>query len=47
MPVYNERATLEEIVRLVRTVDLTVDPTGANPNLNGPIQVERENHPGG
>ena len=42
MPVYNERATLEEIVRLVRTVDLTVDPTGANPNLNGPIQVERE-----
>jgi len=42
MPVYNERATLEEIVRLVRTVDLTVDPTGANPNLNGPIHVERE-----
>ena len=42
MPVYNERATLEEIVRLVRSVDLTVNPTGANPNLSGPIAVERE-----
>ncbi len=42
MPVYNERATLEEIVRLVRTVDLTVNSTGANPNLSGPIAVERE-----
>jgi len=42
MPVYNERATLEEIVRLVRSVDLTVNPSGANPNLNGPIAVERE-----
>jgi len=42
MPVYNERATLEEIVRLVRTVDLTVDPTGSNPKLHGPIVLERE-----
>lgn len=42
MPVYNERATLEEIVRLVRTVDLTVDPAGVNPKLTGPVQVERE-----
>lgn len=42
MPVYNERATLEEIVRLVRTVDLTVDPTGSNPKLQGPIVLERE-----
>jgi glycosyltransferase involved in cell wall biosynthesis len=36
MPVYNERATLEEIVRLVRTVDLTVDPTGSNPKCKDP-----------
>ena len=42
MPVYNERATLEEIVRLVRTVDLTVNPAGDNPILGGPIAVERE-----
>ena len=42
MPVYNERATLEEIVRLVRTVDLTVDPTGSNPKVQGPIVLERE-----
>lgn len=42
MPVYNERATLEEIVRLVRTVDLTVNPAGDNPNLSGPIVIERE-----
>ena len=42
MPVYNERATLEEIVRLVRTVDLTVNPAGDNPILGDPIAVERE-----
>ncbi len=42
MPVYNERATLEEIVRLVRTVELTVDPTGSNPKVQGPIVLERE-----
>ncbi|MBE2239776.1 MAG: glycosyltransferase family 2 protein [Caldilineaceae bacterium] len=42
MPVYNERATLEEIVRLVRSVDLMVNPSGDNPNLSGPIRVERE-----
>jgi AmiR/NasT family two-component response regulator len=35
MPVYNERATLEQIVRLVRTVDLTVNPSGSNPPLRG------------
>ncbi len=42
MPVYNERATLEEIVRLVRSVDLTVNPLGVNPNLSGPVHMERE-----
>ena len=42
IPVYNERATLEQIVRLVRTVDLTVNPSGSNPNLGGPVVVERE-----
>lgn len=42
MPVYNERATLEEIVRLVRSVDLTVNPTDVNPNLRGPVTVSRE-----
>jgi len=42
MPVYNERATLEEIVRLVRTVDLTVNPAGDNPILGRPIAIERE-----
>jgi glycosyltransferase involved in cell wall biosynthesis len=42
MPVYNERATLEEIVRRVRAVDLTVNADGANQMLNGPIALERE-----
>ncbi len=42
MPVYNERATLEEIVRWVRNVDLTVDPDGTNELLHGPIHIERE-----
>ena len=42
MPVFNERATLEEIVRIVRSVDLTVNPSGDNPNLGGPIVIERE-----
>lgn len=42
MPVYNERATLEEIVQWVRSVDLTVDPDGSNELLHGPIHIERE-----
>ncbi|MCB0109591.1 MAG: glycosyltransferase family 2 protein [Caldilineaceae bacterium] len=42
MPVYNERATLEEIVRRVRAVDLTVDPDGQNQFLRGPVTLERE-----
>ena len=42
MPVYNERATLEEIVRRVRAVDLTVERDGVNDQLNGPLKLERE-----
>jgi glycosyltransferase involved in cell wall biosynthesis len=42
MPVYNERATLEEIVARVRSVDLTVDREGTNPLIKGPIVFERE-----
>jgi glycosyltransferase involved in cell wall biosynthesis len=42
MPVYNERATLEEIVRRVRAVDLTINPDGSNQMLDGPITLERE-----
>ena len=42
MPVYNEQATLTEIINRVRMVDLTVDPTGANPLLQGPLRLERE-----
>ena len=42
MPVYNERATLEEIVKRVRAVDLTVNPDGRNPLLSGPVLFERE-----
>ncbi|HRW09573.1 MAG TPA: glycosyltransferase family 2 protein, partial [Caldilineaceae bacterium] len=42
IPVYNERATLEEIVRRVRAVDLTVDPDGQNQFLRGPVTLERE-----
>jgi glycosyltransferase involved in cell wall biosynthesis len=42
MPVYNEQATLEEIVQRVRAVDLTVDRGGANELLDGPITLERE-----
>ena len=32
MPVFNERATLEAIVDLVNSVDLTVNVQGANPS---------------
>ncbi|MEZ4560950.1 MAG: glycosyltransferase family 2 protein [Caldilineaceae bacterium] len=42
MPVYNERATLEEIVQRVRAVDLTVDREGINPLIRGPLTLERE-----
>jgi glycosyltransferase involved in cell wall biosynthesis len=42
MPVYNERATLEEIVRRVQLVDLTVNRDGSNRLLNGPLTLERE-----
>jgi glycosyltransferase involved in cell wall biosynthesis len=42
MPVYNERATLEEIIERVRSVDLTIDRAGANPLLRGPLTLARE-----
>lgn len=42
MPVYNERATLEEIVERVRAVDLTVDKEGTNSLVRGPLTLERE-----
>jgi glycosyltransferase involved in cell wall biosynthesis len=42
MPVYNERATLEEIVQRVQSVDLTVEVDGGNPALSGPMTLERE-----
>ena len=42
MPVYNERATLEEIVQRVRAVDLKVDREGINPLIRGPLTLERE-----
>jgi glycosyltransferase involved in cell wall biosynthesis len=42
MPVYNERATLEEIVRRVRAVDLTVNADGSNQLLGEPLTLERE-----
>ena len=42
MPVYNERATLEEIVRRVQAVDLTVDSDGSNRLLAGPLTLARE-----
>jgi glycosyltransferase involved in cell wall biosynthesis len=42
MPVYNERATIEEIVKRVRAVDLTVNVRGANGAPQGPVTLERE-----
>jgi glycosyltransferase involved in cell wall biosynthesis len=42
MPVYNERATLEEIVQRVQAVDLTVNRDGDNLLLDGPLTLERE-----
>ncbi|MCC6455476.1 MAG: glycosyltransferase family 2 protein [Caldilineaceae bacterium] len=42
MPVYNERATLEDIVHQVQTVDLTVNSDSTNLVLPGPVTLERE-----
>lgn len=42
MPVYNERATLEEIVQRVQAVDLTVNANGSNLALAEPMTLERE-----
>ncbi len=42
MPVYNELATLEEIVRRVQAVDLTVNSDGSNPIIGEPVALERE-----
>jgi glycosyltransferase involved in cell wall biosynthesis len=42
MPVYNERATLEDIVQRVQAVELTVNANGDNPVLPGPMTLERE-----
>ena len=42
MPVYNERTTLEAIVRRVQAVDLTVDLNGVNAVPAGPVTLERE-----
>lgn len=42
MPVYNEIATLEEIVKRVMTVDLTLNSDGANPLLDSPLVLDRE-----
>ena len=41
MPVYNEIATLEEIIHRVRAVDLTVGADGTN-DLSDPLQLEKE-----
>ena len=42
MPVYNELATLEEIVCRVQAVDLTVNGDGSNPIIGEPVILERE-----
>lgn len=42
MPVYNERTTLEEIIRRVRMVDLTVNRDSSNRLLGGPVRLTRE-----
>jgi glycosyltransferase involved in cell wall biosynthesis len=42
MPVYNEQATLEEIVSRVRAVDLTINADGSNPIFAGPLTLARE-----
>ncbi|MXY92961.1 MAG: glycosyltransferase family 2 protein [Caldilineaceae bacterium SB0664_bin_27] len=42
MPVYNEIGTLEEIIRRVRAVDLTVNADGATDLNGGPTRLEKE-----
>jgi len=42
MPVYNERATLEEILSRVREVDLTLNQHRTNRLLGEPLTLERE-----
>lgn len=42
MPVYNEIGTLEEIVRRVRAVDLTLNVDGSNAMLESPLKLEKE-----
>ena len=42
IPVYNERNTLDEIIRRVRAVDLTINADGENKLLAGPLTLERE-----
>ena len=42
MPVYNERSTIEEIVKRVRAVNLTVPVANTNPALESPVTVQRE-----
>ncbi|MCB0044962.1 MAG: glycosyltransferase family 2 protein [Caldilineaceae bacterium] len=42
MPVFNERATLEEIVQRVRAADLTVNVNGTGGAPHEPLTLERE-----
>ena len=42
MPVYNEIGTLEEIIRRVRAVDLTLNADGAHDLLDSPLRLEKE-----
>ncbi len=42
MPVYNEIGTLEEIIRRVRAVDLTVNSDGVTELIGSPAQLEKE-----
>lgn len=42
IPVYNERDTLEEIVRRVRATDLTINKNDNNPLLAGPVAFALE-----
>jgi len=42
MPVYNERETLEEIIRQVLSADLVVNADNSNQLLDGPVHFERE-----
>ena len=42
MPVYNEIGTLDEIIRRVRAVDLTLNADGANDLIGKPLQLKKE-----